>query len=356
MPANVFLAEMTASTEQDRWYHKILSLFRAIGIKNTLSPNHLVAIKMHFGESGNVTHLQPRHVKPIVRTVKKYQARPFLTDTSVLYRGKRADAVSHLELAYRHGFTFDGVDAPVIIADGLVGDDDMEIRLDGKAFEEVSIAREALKANAMVVVSHVTGHMGTGLAATIKNLGMGLASRKGKMRQHSSMQPQVDQTKCKNCGTCLEWCPEDAISQSDDTASIDSRKCIGCGECLTVCRYDAVKYNWATESAALQRRVAEYAFGAVSRHPDRFIYFNFLINVTKDCDCVSRKMKPIIPDIGIMVSRDPVAVDKAAVDLVSAKAGKPFRELAYPRIDETVQLNHAQEIGLGRLEYELKAL
>jgi uncharacterized Fe-S center protein len=117
-----------------------------------------------------------------------------------------------------------------------------------------------------------------------------------------------------------------------------------------------VKYDWATESAELQRRVAEYAFGVVSRHPDRFIYFNFLINVTKDCDCVGRKMKPVIPDIGIIVSRDPVAADKAAIDLISAQAGRPFRELTYPRIDEMVQLSHAQEIGLGRLEYRLKTL
>jgi uncharacterized Fe-S center protein len=356
MPSDVFLTEITTQTEQDHWHQKTQKLLRSVGIKNTISPNHLVAVKMHFGEKGNVTHLQPRHIKPIVRAVKRYQARPFLMDTSVLYRGKRADAVSHIELAHRHGFTLDKVDAPVIIADGLVGDDDIEIKVDGKVFDEVSIAREALKANAMIVVSHVTGHMGTGLAATIKNLGMGLASRKGKMRQHSSMKPDIDMGKCKNCSSCLEWCPEDAISQSGSATHIDSRKCIGCGECLTVCRYDAVKYNWATESAELQRRVAEYALGAVCRHPDKFIYFNFLINVTKDCDCVGRKMKPVIPDIGIIVSRDPVAADKAAVDVISAKAGKPFRELAYAHIDETVQLNHAQVIGLGRMEYQLKVV
>ncbi len=356
MPSDVFLTEITTQTEQDLLHQKTQLLLRSVGIKNTISPNHLVAVKMHFGEKGNVTHLQPRHIEPIIRAVKRYQARPFLMDTSVLYRGKRADAVSHIELAHRHGFTLDETDAPVIIADGLVGDDDIEIKVDGKVFDEVSIAREALKANAMIVVSHVTGHMGTGLAATIKNLGMGLASRKGKMRQHSSMKPQVDTSKCKNCSACLEWCPEGAISQFGSVTHIDPNNCIGCGECLTMCRHNAVKYNWATESAELQRRVAEYALGAVRRHPDKFIYFNFLINVTKDCDCVGRKMKPVIPDIGIIVSRDPVAADQAAVDTISAKAGKPFRELAYAHIDETVQLNHAQEIGLGRTEYRLNLI
>jgi uncharacterized Fe-S center protein len=356
MPSNVFLTEITTQTEQDQWHQKTQKLLRSVGIKNAISPNQLVAVKMHFGEKGNVTHLQPRHIEPIIRAVKRYQARPFLMDTSVLYRGKRADAVSHTELAHRHGFTLDKIDAPVIIADGLVGDDDIEIKVHGKIFDEVSIAREALKANAMIAVSHVTGHMGTGLAATIKNLGMGLASRKGKMRQHSTMKPEVDMGKCENCGSCLEWCPEGAISQSGNVTRIDSNICIGCGECLTVCRYNAVKYNWGTESAELQRRVAEYALGAVCSHPDKFIYFNFLINVTKDCDCVGRKMKPVIPDIGIIVSRDPVAADQAAVDVISAKAGKPFRELAYAHIDETVQLNHAQEIGLGRREYKLNLI
>ncbi len=354
MASNVFLSEIAAPAEEDHWNQKIQDLLRSIGIANTISPNHLVALKMHFGEKGNLTHLQPRHIRPIVRSVKRYQARPFLMDTSVLYRGKRAEAVSHIELAHRHGFTLDRVEAPVIIADGLVGDNDLRLRIDGKVFDEVSIAREALKADAMIVVSHVTGHMGTGLAATIKNLGMGLASRKGKMRQHSSMKPEIDSGKCTNCNSCLEWCPEDAILQAAGATRIDPRKCIGCGECLTVCRYDAVKYNWATESAELQRRVAEYAFGAVCRRPAKFIYFNFLIDVTKDCDCVGRKMKPVMPDIGIIVSRDPVAADKAAIDLLTTKAGRPFRELAYPTIDETVQLSHAQEIGLGSMEYNLK--
>ncbi len=353
MTATVFFAELTTESRKEAIESAIGKLCDAVELNNIVERSDLVAIKMHFGEKGNTTHVKPMHVKPLVNRIRDLGGSPFLADTTVLYKSARSNAVSHLRLAHEHGFTMDKVGAPVFILDGLTGDSEIEVPIKGKLFDKVSIAREIAKAQAVVVVSHVTGHIATGLGATLKNLGMGLASRKGKMRQHSSMKPKIKPAKCTSCGDCIEWCPEGAIDWVDGKAFITMEKCIGCGECLTVCRFDAVQYNWSVESADLQRRIAEHALGVCTLKRDKIVFFNFLLSMTKDCDCMTGSLRPVYPDLGVMASRDPVALDKAAVDLITEKCGKPYRSFSYPHIDEEIQLRHGQEIGLGSLSYDL---
>jgi len=351
--SRVFFTPLTINDRTKEIEGKLLKLYEAVDLTSRIDKTDLVAIKMHFGEKGNVTHIQPKFVRPLVKTVTKIGAKPFLMDTTVLYKSARTDAISHLRLAHEHGFSIDKVGAPVIIADGLIGDAEQDIAIPGEMFNTVSLAREALKANALIAVSHVTGHIACGLGGTIKNLGMGLASRKGKMRQHSAIKPEVIDNKCTGCELCVKWCPQAAIKMQDDIAIIDRVKCIGCGECLTVCRFHAINYDWKVSNKDLQKKTAEHALGAVIGREHKCLFFNYLITMTKDCDCLGSKMTPIIPDIGVLASTDPVAVDKAALDLIQLHNGKSFREMGYKNVDETIQLHHGEKIGLGRMEYEL---
>lgn len=239
------------------------------------------------------------------------------------------------------------------MADGLSGNSEYEVNIDGKLHNSVKVAREIMAADAMIVISHPTGHVAAGLGACIKNLGMGLASRMGKMRQHSNMSPEVLRDSCKLCQKCIKWCPKNAIVEKDGRAYIITEKCIGCGECLAVCRFDAVKYDWGAESGYMQRSMAEHAYGIVKEKKGKCFFFNVLIDMTKDCDCFNVKQEKIIPDIGILASADPVAVDKATMDLTAKAHGKTLAEMAYKHHDAMIQIQHAAEIGMGCADYEL---
>jgi len=354
--AKVYFMPATANDPVDVMHRKLMELYEAAQLGGCFSAKDLVAIKIHFGEEDNVTHLPAAYLPPLIAAIRQKGAEPFFTETCVLYRSQRANAVSHLHLAEQHGFGQHQLGIPIIIADGLRGNSEIEVTIPGKFFKTVAIAAEALMANAMLVISHVTGHMASGIGAAIKNLGMGLASRKGKLRQHSSMKPRIEITRCTGCGDCILWCPEDAISMNGNVAVINEKICIGCGECLTVCRFDAVRYNWKTSSDSLQRKMAEHALGAVIHKREKVAYLNFLINITKDCDCLSGKQSPVVKDIGVLASKDPVAIDTASLDLIARYAGKSLTALSYPNIDPTIQLQHGQEVGLGTMNYELISL
>ena len=354
MKPEVFFIPMDANEKSKLIHAKVNSLYEKADLGNCVEKKDLVALKIHFGEKGNVTHIPAKFTIPIIKNIHKNGGKPFFTDTNVLYRSSRADAVSHLKLAEEHGFSINKCGAPVIITDGLRGSNEIEVNINGKIFNNVFIATEAITANAMFVITHVTGHIATGLGGVLKNLGMGLASRKGKLRQHSSVKPWIDKPKCTSCEQCIQWCPENAIKLVDGKAFIKTEICIGCGECLAVCRFDAVKYNWKISNDDLQKKVAEHALGAVTNKAGKVAYISFLINITKDCDCFGTVQKPVMPDIGILASKDPLAVDQASLDLIKRySGGKSLRELSYPDIDETVQLSHAQKIGLGSRDYEL---
>ncbi|UCF99959.1 MAG: DUF362 domain-containing protein [Spirochaetaceae bacterium] len=309
-----------------------------------------------MGERNNDTHVGPDLIKPIVTCVKHKDALPFLTETSTLYRGRRSNAVDHIIQAFDHGFTYEKTGAPFIMADGLFGNSEIEVPIDGVIFDKVNIAREVVFADALITVSHPTGHPGMGLGATLKNLGMGLSSRIGKLRQHSSVKPYVDKRACAYCRKCMQWCPVDAIVEEQDQAFIFTEKCIGCGECLSVCNYDAIRYDWGVESADLQKRVVEHALGVVLNKRQRCFFFSFLIDMTKGCDCFGGRQERIIPDVGILASTDPVAIDQATLDLTARRHGDSLVKKSEPGLDPGIQLGHAEKIGLGSRNYRLEVL
>ena len=353
MTAKVYLIPIADGSAPDE---QAVAMAKAYDVANTdqaIEKRDFVAIKIHVGERKNTTHVKPELIRQLVDKVKARGGQAFLTETSTLYKGERENGVKHILHAHRHGFGIDNTGAPFIMADGLAGNTEYEIAIDGELHQSVKIAREIAAADVMLVVSHPTGHPAAGLGACIKNLGMGLASRMGKMRQHSAMLPEVIQDVCKYCQKCIKWCPEDAIIEQDGKAYIMTEKCIGCGECLAVCRFDAVKYDWDAESGFMQRSMAEHAYGAVKDKPGKVMYFNVMVDMTKDCDCFSVKQTKMIPDIGILVSTDPVAIDKATLDLTAKGHGKTLAEMSYAHHDALIQIEHAAKIGMGSLEYEL---
>ncbi|MCU0644525.1 MAG: DUF362 domain-containing protein [bacterium] len=353
MKSQVYFIPASSSESLEIIHTKLLTLYQQANLNACFEPMDLVAIKIHFGEEGNTTHVPAQYLTPIIGALKKDLTKPFFTETCVLYKSKRSDAVNHILLAEKQGFSPAKTGIPIIIADGLRGSNEIEVKIPGKLFKKVSIAADAMMTNALLVVTHVTGHMASGIGGAIKNIGMGLASRKGKLRQHSSMKPRVEITKCTGCGQCMLWCPENAITMNGSVAVINEKICIGCGECLTVCNFNAVKYNWKTSNDLLQQKMAEHALGAVIQKKDKVAYLNFLMNITSDCDCVGGVQQPITADIGILASKDPVAIDKASLDLVEQYSGKTLVSQSYPSIDPTVQLVHGEGIGLGKMDYEL---
>jgi uncharacterized Fe-S center protein len=355
MGKKVFFTRVDDGEDPSSVAKKLKKLFDASGAGERMHKGELIGIKTHFGERGNTTHLHPQIVKAAVDRVRTLGARPFLVETSTLYRGRRSNAVDHIELACEHGFGFDRVGAPVIMADGLLGDSEVAVTVEARHLKEVKIASEIAKIQGLVVLSHFKGHMAAGFGGAIKNIGMGLASRRGKLAQHSVMSPRINREACTACGACIKWCPEDAVSLVDGKAQIDSARCIGCGECLAVCRDGAVMFDWGRESRVLQEMMAEYVLGVTTLLEGRLFYFNFLLDITKDCDCMNGGPK-VSKDIGIVASADIVAVEKASCDLFHQENKKPIQELTYPRINPLLQVEHAAQLGLGDMEYELVRL
>jgi len=354
MASKVFLARTLNGEPVESVAEKAAGAFDAAGFAECLRADDFVALKGHIGEKGSATFVKPAVYAALGQSVRAAGARPFLTDTTTLYVGHRSNALDYLQTALEHGFTIDSTGAPLVISDGLRGDGEIEVPVAGKHYERALLAADIVRANAMIVVSHVTGHVGIGVGATLKNLAMGCASRKGKLAQHSDMKPTVDPEKCTRCGQCQEWCPTGAARQEgDQPARIDHDACIGCGECLTVCRPGAISAGWDTQGKLLQEKIVEYALAVVSQKRDRIGFLNVAIDMTKDCDCFGIVQKPVVPDVGIVASLDPVALDKATLDLVEETAGKPFRHFAHAHINDAYTLEYAEGIGLGSRDYDL---
>lgn len=314
----------------------------------------LIAVKLHVGEPGVKTFLPPEVAAGIVACLRARGARPFLTDSAVLYASPRANGAEHAEVACRHGFTLERTGAVFLPADGLEGNLERVVPVEGRHFQRVGIATSLADADGVVVLSHATGHLASGYGGTLKNLGMGGASRKGKLLQHSDTKPRIRRASCVACGDCSGACPEDAISQDDEgIAVIDETTCIGCGECIAHCRSDAVGFSWNSASAKMQEKMVEHALGVIRATKGRITYVLGLVNLTKDCDCLSPGSEFVARDIGFAASSDPVALDQAALDLVRSAESKSLAELSYPRLDATVQLAYAEELGLGSRAYDL---
>lgn len=323
------------------------------GAADPFRQGDLTAVKIHFGEKGNDGYVRPDLVRPVLQLLRRLKTRPFLTDTGTIYHGLRNNAVSHMILAADHGFTQTRLQVPVIIADGLRGDDYEEVAVGGRHFARVKIASGIRHADSLMVLSHFKGHLLSGFGGAIKNLGMGCGARIGKFEMHSGVAPTLDADACEGCGACVVRCAQEALSLCDGKVRLDADRCAGCGECVVVCDSDALSITWSQGASSVQERFAEYAAGAVKGR--RAFYLNFVNHVTPNCDCLSAGETPLLPDVGIIASADPVAIDQASLDLIAERAGDVFRT-AHPKIDGTVQLVRAEEMGLGKRAYELVAL
>ncbi len=366
MGSEVYLARMRNKGPEENNLTKISGLFEQAGFDSLFEDADLTAIKLHFGELGNDTFIKPVFVRQVVDEVKEAGGRPFLTDTSTMYIGSRHDAVGHLETATRHGFVPSVVNAPVIIADGLRGDNWRKVMIDGKHFREVSIAGDILDADAMVVLSHVKGHALCGFGGAIKNLAMGCAPPVGKRDQHQGMQAEVNEQNCIGCGFCVTQCPFNAIRCDGRKARVDKSVCYGCSACLQVCPKDAIDFNWTRDVPLFIERMVEYAAGAIQGKEEKTGYISFLLSVTPDCDCVPWSEAPIVPDIGFLASRDPVAIDAAAIDLINQQQGLTQSCLhshhapgenkftgVWDKVEGYHQIMYGHDFGLGSRNYTL---
>lgn len=355
MRSRVFFIRATRQEDPQLIARKAKAIYLALGLNEKIEAEDFVALKIHFGEKGNTGHIKPRWITGIIDEVLKKSQRAFLSDSNTLYIGSRSNSVDHIRLAWSHGFTPDVVKVPIIIADGLVGREKVEVKMEGSRIKSSRIASAFLDSEAMVCLTHVTGHVQSGVGAAIKNLGMGCASRTGKLDQHSVVHPRVNAKQCRNCSLCLDYCPAGAIVQAQGHVMIDNEKCIGCGECLIICKYGAIKMKWDEDSRRLQEKMAEYALSVKNHFKDKIGFLNFILQVTKDCDCLAKNQPAIVEDIGIVGSLDPVAVDRASIDLVNSTTGQDsFRE-GYD-VDWSVQLAYGEKIGLGTQKYELVEL
>ncbi len=313
----------------------LLDKARALDI---IKKNNLCAIKLHIGEEGNVNFVDPQYVRLFTQLIKKQKADVFLTDTTTLYAGRRHRADLHIELAREHGFDF----CPFIAADGLYGDDYVEI--DG-----CKIARLFTQIDRLFVVSHFKGHLNCGFGGTIKNLGMGCAAKGGKLAMHSRSKPVINRDTCVMCLKCLDYCLYNAVKKKNDHLEIDHKLCTGCGGCMSICPARAIRFSWDAASADIQKGVAQYA-SAVIKDKKAF-YINFLINISPNCDCFHTNEPMIAPDIGILCSFDPVALDQACYDLI-----KEAIDNLHPEIDPRVQLSYAEKFGVGKRNYEIASI
>lgn len=331
---------------------KTEKLYLALSLNEKIEKDSFVALKIHFGEKDNTGYIRPVWIERLIRLVGERSDRAFLTDSNTLYVGRRSNSVDHIHLAWEHGFTPENVGIPVVIADGLIGQDDEEVKVKLPRIKSAKIGRTIVHSDFLICLTHFTGHIQTGVGAAIKNLGMGCASRAGKLEQHSDVHPRINPKYCENCGICLDYCPAQAIIQKDGSAVILPEKCIGCGECLVVCKVGAVKVRWDENLARVQEKIAEYAWAVNSLFPGRIGCLNFLLKITKDCDCMAKDQPQIVEDIGILASLDPVALDKASADLVLKKGKKDILRAAND-VDWSVQMRYGEKIGLGSMDYEL---
>ena len=354
MKSNVYfvkIVKIEARDTKDR-ASSLLKLIQARDPFLTYKKDEFIPVKLTIGDTKCIHHLSPELVKAVIAEIKKKKAKPFLFDTNVIYKGSRLNAVDHLTLAQNKGFSHSRVGAPFIITDGVFGQDGKEYQLDSDYIKKIKIPSFIGMADSLVVLSHVTCHILTGYAGALKNVAMGMSSRPTKQVLHSSLRPHVIGQICSSCGLCLEICPVKAMSfGADNKAFIDKTKCIGCGECLCACKFDAIFINWGEDHDVFAKRIADVARFILSKFKNKF-FINFAFDITKECDCISTKNEKIIcKDIGILASKDIIALEKATIDLINKNEDLILKEKSQTSYKTT--LEYAHEKGLGSLDYNL---
>ena len=340
---------------------KLSRLILTAGMDQIDFTNKYVAIKLHFGEPGNLAYLRPNYAATVVSLVKQLGGKPFLTDCNTLYVGGRKNALDHLESAYQNGFNPYNVGCHLIIGDGLKGTDDVEVPVDGEYVTNAKIGRAVMDADIFISLTHCKAHEGAGFGGTIKNIGMGCGSRAGKMEMHSAGKPVVDASRCVGCGACQKACAHDAPTRDGKKMMIDQDKCLGCGRCIGICPMDAIVPANDESTTILNCKMAEYTKAVVQNRPN--FHISLVMDVSPLCDCVGANDVPIIPDVGMFASFDPVALDLACADACNrmprnkdAYRGTETGDLfdsTHPGTVWRAQIDHGKKIGLGSDEYEL---
>jgi uncharacterized Fe-S center protein len=365
-PSDVFFTDMH-STPSLNLLKKLVKLVKAAGIEEIDFNRKMTALKIHFGEPGNLAYLRPNFAAAIVKIIKDKGGKPYLTDCNTLYHGQRANAPDHIEAAYINGYNPLSTGCHVVIADGIKGTDYSEIDVNLDYTRKAMIGTAIADADIIISLNHFKGHEQTGFGGALKNLGMGCASVGGKLFLHSGNPPVINEKKCTGCNMCVINCAHDAVHLGDDRkAHIDTDKCTGCGQCIAVCQFDAANVVWSSEGDTLSKKIAEYTYAVIKGKPG--LHINFIMDVSPDCDCWGHNDRPLVDDIGIAASKDPVALDKACADMVLAAPGShnltekakkgslngvdKFR-LAHEATNWHTALEHAEKINAGSLSYNL---
>ena len=370
--AKVYFTDFHTEAFGDGLPTKLKKLMKKAGIQELDLEGKFVAIKMHFGELGNISYLRPNYARAVVDVVKELGGKPFLTDCNTMYPGSRKNALEHLECAWQNGFTPLTVGCPILIGDGLKGTDDVEVPVEGGEYvDKAKIGRAIMDADVFISLTHFKGHEMTGFGGAIKNIGMGCGSRAGKKEQHASGKPNISQKKCRGCMRCQRECANSGLVFDEQTRKmhVDEAHCVGCGRCLGACNFDAIYFTNDNAQAALNCRMAEYTKAVVDGRPQ--FHISLIVDVSPNCDCHGENDVPILPNIGMFVSTDPLALDQACVDACLAAQPMPGSQLAKHLADPEFHdhhdhftnstpesewrscLAHAEKIGLGSREYEL---
>ena len=378
-PAKVYFTNLRTHARESQ-LDKLKRLIRRAGIEQIDFENKFVAIKIHFGELGNLSFLRPNYARAVADVVKELGGKPFLTDCNTLYVGSRKNALEHIDTAYQNGFTPYATGCQIIIADGLKGTDEALVPVEGGEYvREAKIGQALMDADIVISLTHFKGHEQAGFGGAMKNLGMGGGSRAGKMEQHAAGKPSVDTTNCVGCRACERICAHNAIT-FDDTrerelangstrtvrvAAIDHDRCVGCGRCIAACNQDCIKPDYDAAADVLNYKIAEYTKAVVDGRP--CFHVSLVMDVSPNCDCHGENDVPIVPNVGMFASFDPVALDQACIDAVLAQPKMPnsvigsgeackckdYFKAAHPDTDWESALTHGEKIGLGSREYEL---
>jgi len=362
--SKVYFTDMSVSMERPLLV-KFRHLLEKSGLKDLPLKDHFVAIKTHFGEFGNLAALRPNYARVLCDYIKELGGRPFLTDCNTLYVGGRKNALDHLDTANFNGYSVITTGVHNIIADGLKGNDEVEVPVEGGEYiKKAKIGRAIMDADVFISLSHFKGHEMAGFGGALKNIGMGSGSRAGKMDMHCAGKPTVNESLCVGCRRCQKICAHNAPTLKGKVMFIDHDKCVGCGRCLAICPRDAIEANGYDSSDIMNRKIAEYSKAVIDKRPH--FHISLAIDITPTCDCHADNPLPIVPNVGMFASADPVAIDVACADMVNKQQPIPGSVLAESTVEggdhfyKTAPVTnwrscveHAQKIGIGSMDYEL---